>query len=169
MFVWSFWFVGYYTEVRFSVELYLLYCFIPIFWSFSVRLVLHFQIYVNCWLCKMASFDVPGGDLLPLSEEDIHDAFIARHSCTALADRHFQLLNPTHIDYMPHYALLFRKFRFSCKSLPDYQDAMSRLLLHNQMHCEMMDYRHPNFDPVYNYEFHCDQDRKGLRSPRRHK
>jgi hypothetical protein len=117
----------------------------------------------------MASFDVPGGDLLALSEEDIHDAFIARHICTALADRHFQLLNPTHIDYSPHYALLFRKFRFSCKSLPDYQDAMSRLLLHNQMHCEMMDYRHPNFDPAYNYEFHCDQERKGLRSPRRHK
>ena len=116
----------------------------------------------------MSSSDVPGVEPFELSDEDIHEAFIARHICTGLADRHFQFLNPTHIDYWPHYALLFRKFRFSRKSLPDYQDAMSRLLLHNQMHREMVDYRHANFDPAYNYEFHSDQERKGLRSPRRH-
>ena len=96
-----------------------------------------------------------------LSEDDIHEAFVAQHECTLFADLHIYLLDINHLDYMPGYAAAFRKFRFSHKTIPDYVDEYSRMLGTLLIHRQMVDIRHANYDAEYNFAFHDHQERKG--------
>ena len=97
-----------------------------------------------------------------ITEEWIHDAFISQFECTLYALHHYRLLDRHHPDYLPGYAAAFRKFRFHHKTIPDFQDAWSRHYETIKLHRQMMDIRHLNFDPDYNFDFHSDQERKGI-------
>ena len=92
-----------------------------------------------------------------MDEEDIHEAFISTQS-SHVADIHSHLIDPSHRYFSMKYAYTFRKFRWSCKTIPDYEDDLSRSLLNDADHRQMVDFRHPNFDAEYNLAFHTMQE-----------
>ena len=97
-----------------------------------------------------------------MDEEDIHEAFISTQS-SHVADIHSHLIDPSHRYFSMKYAYTFRKFRWSCKTIPDYEDDFSRSLENDADHRQMVDFRHPNFDAEYNLAFHTLQESRSSR------